>query len=359
MQICSSFKAISTFTLVLLMLIAAIVGGIIAYAFTIAAYVEFPQKTTIVITETYFEKKNATSFSISVLNPSYSPRPATISGIALSVTGGTQLYYATKTAPSIKDGLTVPIGEHVNITCLEIEKDAANIPFGEFAAEFTGETIIVHVFSPDSSASNIQTKLPLVKLDTIADFNPQISFKKFNMTLTNSAYSEVDLTVKSVTVSEIVTEEMTPNVNLQPETVPINGSMSINFKGNWYGLNKTMITVLTQEGYIFKKEVELKTVNVAIRNVTFNENNTECFNVTIFNSAESASYVTVKKVIFTLENGTSQAFENLSVDIMPGTEENITLIWKWDQHRGEIMSIVAYFAQDFETPLFQATISTP
>lgn len=359
MRICADVKALSTLTVILLIIIAAIMGGIIAYAFTIAAYVELPERTTLTITDFYFDKENATSFRISVLNPSYSPTDATINGIAVSLKRETQLYYAAKTEPSIENGLVISSGESLNVTCFEVKKDDATITFGEFASEFAGKTILVHVFSPDSSASNVEVTLPLVKLNITADFNPQISFKKFNVTLINDVNSEVNLTITSMSVLGIPIQNMTPNVRIQPVTVPKNSSLKINFDGDWHGLNETTIILYTQQGYIFRKEVKLKIVNAAIQNVTFNENYTDRFNVTIFNSAGSATYVTVEKIVCTLEDGTTQTFGDLSVEIMPNSSETITLNWNWEEHRGETITVVAHFAQDFETLPFEATIPQP
>ncbi|MCS7115820.1 MAG: hypothetical protein RMJ15_04970 [Nitrososphaerota archaeon] len=350
-------KALSTLTAILLMLIAAIVGGVIAYAFTIAAYVDYPHRTTLVITDFYLDKQNVTYFRVNVLNPSYSPASATISSIAVSVKGENQLYYVTETEPAIaKNGLVVSSGESLKITCSKVNKDGENITFGEFVSQFPGKTIITHVFSPDSAASNVEAGLPFVKLDITADFNPQVSFKKFNVTLKNEANSEVDLTVTGIIILGVGFEEMTPNLGLQPETIPKNGSLDVMFKGNWHGFNRTVVTVFTKQGYMFKKEVELKTVNAAIQNVTFNEAYPDRFNVTIFNSAESAANVTVNKVVCTLPDGTSQTFQDFSVDIMPGSAETIKLNWNWSEYKGETITVVAYFAQDFETDPFTATI---
>lgn len=357
MRMYADEKALSTLAVIFLMLIAAIVGGVIAYAFTIAAYVDYPHRTTLVITDFYLDKQNITSFRINVLNPSYSPTSATISSIAMSVKGESQLYYVTKTEPTIaKKGLAVAIGESLKISCSTVEKGGENITFGEFVSEFAGKTIIVHVFSPDSAASNVEAELPFVKLNITAEFNPQISFKKFNVTLKNDAASEVELTVTGITVSGFGFEEMTPKLGLEPETIPRNGTLDVMFKGNWHGYNSTTITVFTRQGYVFKKEIALKTVNVAIQNVTFNENYTDRFNVTIFNSAESATCATVNKIVCTLTNGTSQTFQDLSIEIMPNSYQTVALNWNWTEYAGETITVVAYFAQDFETEPYTITI---
>lgn len=357
MHMHADLKGLSTLMVILLIIIAAIIGGIISYAFTIAAYVKVPEGTTLVITGFYFDKENATSFKVSVLNPSYSPTEATIYGVALSLKGENQLFYVAKTEPSIENGVVIPSGESLNITCSGIIKDDTTVSLGEFVGEFAGKAIIVHIFSSDSSASNIETTLPFVKLNITADFNPQVSFKRFNVTLTNDANSEVNLTINAVTVSNIVVEELKPDVNVQPVTVLKGESLLININGSWQGVNKTTITVFTQQGYIFRKEMELPRIYAEIKGVSFNENDTDHFSVTIFNSAESTIPVTLNKIICTLENGTARTFNALSVSISPNLEETITLDWNWEGYRGKKVEVIAYFAQDFETEPY--TIITP
>ncbi|MGB9959454.1 MAG: hypothetical protein ACPLKQ_02905 [Candidatus Bathyarchaeales archaeon] len=354
MRMHGDMKGLSTLMIILLLVIAAIIGGIISYAFTIAAYVKVPEKTTLVITGFYFDKENASSFKLSVLNPSYSPTDATINGIAVSIKGENQLFYVAKSNPSIGNGLVIPSGESLNITCSEIIKDGANISLGEFVGEFAGKYIIVHIFSSDSSASNIEVALPFVKLTITADFNPQVSLEKFNVTLKNDANSEVNLTINDVSFSDITVKKMTPNVKAQPATILKGESLLINFNGSWQGINKTTIIVSTQQGYVFRKEVTLSGVYAEITNVSFNESDTAHFNVTIFNSAGSAVSLTLNKIVCTLENGTTVPFTGLSLSIPPNTEKTITLDWNWEGYRGKEVEVVAYFAQDFETVPYTA-----
>lgn len=259
MRIYGGLKGLSTLIVILLVIIAAIIGGILSYAFTIAAYVRVPEGTALVITGFYFDKENATSFKINVLNPSYSPTDATIYGIALSLKGENQLFYVAETEPSIENGVVIPSGESLNVTCAGIIKEDTRVSLGEFAGEFAGKSIIVHIFSSDSSASNIETTLPFVKLNITANFD-QVSIRNFNVTLINDANSEVNLTIKAISVFDITIEEMTPNVNAQPVTILRSESLLINFNGSWQGVNKTTITVFTQEGYVFRKEIDLPRV---------------------------------------------------------------------------------------------------
>jgi hypothetical protein len=355
MFIRNNIKAVSTFAIILLMIISAIIGGLLSYMFTIAFFMRIPEETTVTITGVYFDRENARSFKISVLNPSYSPTNATITRIALSLKGGSQLYDIVETEPPIENGIVIPKSESLNITCFRAQKDGANVPLGRLAGEFAGENITVHVFSPDSPAANIETSLPFVKLYiTDTDFDPQVSFNRFNITIMNDVNSEINLTINEIIVGGIDLDDMSPRL----PTVIANGTyVHFNCTGSWHNLIKTTLSVSTEEGYIFSQELELPRVTTTIQNVIFNENQTKCFNVTVFNSAESANYVNVTKIAGTLENGTAIERDYLSVGIAPNSTYTFKFDWIWKEYRGKKINVTAFLLQDFKTDTF--TVTTP
>ncbi|MEM2738803.1 MAG: hypothetical protein QXK93_07460, partial [Candidatus Bathyarchaeia archaeon] len=107
MGLSANIKGLSKIALILLIIVSAVIGGVISYAFTIAHYIRIPEKTTLAITNIYINPENVESFNISVLNPSYSPTDATISKIAISLKDGVQLSDVVETYPSIKNGLKI------------------------------------------------------------------------------------------------------------------------------------------------------------------------------------------------------------------------------------------------------------
>lgn len=359
MHIHAEVKGLSTIALILLIIVSAVIGGIVSYAFTIAYYAKIPEETTLAITGVYINKENVRAFNISVLNPSYSPKDAVISQIAINVKGETQLYDVVETEPSIEDGLVIPIGESLNITCLKVRKDNATITFGEFAGTFAGETILVHVFAEGSPAANMEATLPLVKLGIAAEFNSRFSFKKFNITLTNSPQSEVNLTITSLIPGVITVEDVYPDFRVNPVTLPRNESIRFQFNGSWHGYTQIRLDVYTEQGYVFRKNFEMKTVYSVIQAVSFDENHTNHFNVTVYNLAESANSVNVKSVQCTLENGTKLTFECGSAEIAPNTTRKFTFSWNWREYRGKNVTVVAYFTQDFNTPDYKALTPPP
>ena len=118
-------KAISTLTFIILIGVSAIVGGIISYMLTIAYYVEvgynLPEnETALIITNVYINPEDASSFMITVLNPSFSVSNATITGVAISVNESKELYEAI-TIPPIIEGLNVSRGEALDIKCSAVK----------------------------------------------------------------------------------------------------------------------------------------------------------------------------------------------------------------------------------------------
>ncbi|MBS7635891.1 hypothetical protein KEJ37_00860 [Candidatus Bathyarchaeota archaeon] len=353
-------KAASTLVILFLMIISAIVGGIISYAFTIAYYTKKPQGTTLTITDVYISKENTNLFTISVLNPSYSPTDATISRIAISLERETQLYDVIETEPSIGNGIVVPIGESKNITCIKIKKDNANVTLGELIGsyDFAGKNIIVHVFSQDSAAANIRARVPYVKLDIAEKFDSKFSFKTFNITLTNSPQSEVNITLSDMLIGGV---DAQANGTIRGTVIPKGEHVCFMFNGSWHGVAKTSIIVYTEQGYVFRKEIELRNVYVAIQNVSFDIENRDYFNVTIFNFAESAHYANLTMIKCRLDNGTyiPEKLCDPPVGIAPNSTVTIRYDWNWAKYRGRSITIVAYFLQDFETTSYTGITPPP
>lgn len=355
----SNLKAVSTLAIVLLMIVSAIIGGLLSYMFTIAFFIKIPEKTTVTITDVYFDKENARSFIISLLNPSYSPTNATVIRIALSLKEESQLYDVVSTEPSIENGIVIQKGETLNITCREAQRDSANVPWGKLAGEFAGENITVHVFSPDSTAANIEASVPFVKLQIIdSDFDSKVSFSRFNITVGNHVDSEINLTINEIMVGGIgsMKDDISPTL---PAVIANGTYVHFNCTGSWRNLMETTLTVSTEEGYVFSQELELPKVYTTIQNVIFNEDDIHHFNVPVFNSAESAKYVNVTKIVGTLENGTTIERNYPSVGIAANSTGTFTFDWNWKEYRGKRINVTAFFLQDFETDTFTETTPPP
>jgi len=358
MRMLHNTKAVSTIILIILMIISAIIGGVISYLFTIAYYTEIPAGTTVTITGVYLDEKNATAFKVGVLNPSYSPTDATITSIAVSLKGETKLYEVLEAEPSLENGTIIQKGTAINFTCSMLRVEDRNMTWGEFAAKFAGESIIVHVFSSDAPAANMEAVMPLVKLHvTDTDFDPTFSFRKFNITVMNDANSVVNLTINEIMVGLITLEGTSPEL---PQYVENGTSVHFEFNGNWHGYTSISLGISTKEGYRFLTDINLTQAYATIQDVTFNEDYTDHFNVTVFNLAESVSYVNVTKINCTLENETSiEKSYDPPVGIMPNSTYTFMLNESWREYRGKTISVKVYFLQDFETDAYIATTPSP
>jgi hypothetical protein len=352
----SNKKAVSTLILILLIAVAAIIGGLVTYMFTIAAFVDIPEGTTVTITNIYLDKQDASSFKIGVLNPSFSPANATITRIAVGLKGASELYDIVETDPAIENGIIIPKGESLNITCFEVQKDGANVTWGKVAGDFAGESIIVYLFSSDAQAANMETILPYAKIDISETvFDSSVSFGEFNATLMNDN-SEINLTINQMIVSGIELTENNVSPNL-PVDIGINESIHFAFNASWYPImsTNTSLTVYTSEGYVFSQNLQLPGVFVGIQNVAFDKDATDYFNVTIYNLEQSANYANVTEIVGTLENETTIEQDYPSIGITPNSTETFKFNWTWKEYRGKNIDFTAYLLQDFETAPFTGT----
>jgi len=351
-------KGASILVLIILLVISAIIAGLITYMFTIAPFIQVPEGTAISITNVYIDKENASSFKIGLLNPSYSPADATITRIAISRKGASQLYDVIQIEPEIGNGIALSRNMALNITCFAVKKDGNSVNWGEIAGEFAGEAITIHVFSSDALAANIEKTLPDIKLNlSKADFDPKISFKKFNLTVTNPN-SEINLTISEIAVPGIDLSENDISPKL-PKSVAINETVRFTCNGNWHKLENATLKISTREGYIFSKNFMLKKAYAKIQNIIFDENNTDYFNVTVFNFAESANYVNVTKIMATIENGTIIQRDYSAAGIMPNATLTFRFDWLWREYREKNINVTVSLFQDFETDNYTAKTPPP
>jgi hypothetical protein len=326
------------------MILSAILGGIISYMFTIPQFTDLPEGTTLTITDVYFDKSNAAWFKVGVLNPSYSPSDATITRITVSLKGQSTLYDVIEAEPSIQDGIVVQKGQLMNIICSKVRIDNENVTWGRFAGEHGGETVVVSVFSSDAPAPNKEKQLPFVKLSVTPYFYPRISYKNFSLSLVMATASEVNLTVNWIDIPGI------DDIALKSPTLPYEvtkNSVSFNFTGNWHGLKKANVMIETNEGYQFIEELELQQVYPLIQNVTFNEDYTDHFNITIFNFAETNNYVNVTMITCTPENATAIT-NKYSVSLEANQSSVFKFDWNWTETRGKKIEVKAYTLQEIE-----------
>jgi hypothetical protein len=69
--------------------------------------------------------------------------------------------------------------------------------------------------------------------------------------------------------------------------------------------------------------------------------------------------VNIKEVRCALENGTVLTFPCNLAELPPNTTKEFTFSWNWRDYRGKNVTVIAYFAQEFETDGYRAVTPSP
>jgi hypothetical protein len=242
MRLIQNAIGISKLILILLLLISAIVGAVLSYMWTEGYYqsigLRLPETATVTITNVTFDPQDPTFFDLTLLNPSFSPLIASVAQIMASTENGV-LQGITAVTPSLPVELS--IGESKTLKCIWNW------------ADYTGQDIIVHVFVADGAGSNLEKKVPLVKLTiTNVVFNSTISDSHFNVTVQNSASSVIDVDVSRITVN---VNETTQEINVTNPELPymLNKNSTVTFMCSWNWTNyqgmTAEVTVHTQQQF--------------------------------------------------------------------------------------------------------------
>ena len=336
-------KAISTLTLIILIVASAIIGGIISYMLTIAYYVEIgynvpENEITLVITEIFLDPKDVSSFSIEVLNPSYSISDTTITGIAVSIEDEDILYNVIETSPDLKEGIPVSVGESVKISCKKIQFKGKSVTLGRFITEYPGKVATVHVFSKEASAANKEFILPSAELKITPEFNVSKSVKNFTLTIRNEG--QENLTLNYIWVGNIVLTEENTGIDIsQGISIPTGKTLTLNCKEEW-SFTRGNILVSTSEGYEFVEEFTAPLLQMFIQDVSFNENNTSSFKVTLGVTAFQiqTGYINVTSTSLMLDNGTQLTF-NRSLGVKYNSTATFEVPWDWTRYRGREINL--------------------
>jgi len=357
MKLIRNIKAISKLLLILLLLGAAIIGGILSYlwvmGYVITLGIRVPEKSALAITNTAFNPQNTSYFDVTILNPSYSPE-ASITQIATSTEDGV-LHTLAETYPSLSYRLSK--AEEKTFRCIW---DWAN---------YTGETVKIIASVADGSGSTFEAETPLVALSIIdVSFDSTISVTHFNMTVQNRPESVTHVNITGITVDA---EEVTPSV---PEVFPSLGpNDSVHFTCSWdwtdYQGKNVTVAVKTLQGYVayYPEPPECAAlpspVVLTITDALFEVTNTTSFNVTVRYSEGFPEYVNVTRISVTLENGTE---ENITESVPPlpyalnrSSSETFLCSWNWTEQRDKTVTIIVYTVQGFVAPPYTKVTPAP
>jgi hypothetical protein len=361
MNLLTNKKAVSTFILIILILCSAVFGAFLSYMWVMANFYLEPENVNLVITQVDFPVDHADYFYITVMNPSHSPSKTNITEIYFSVEGNDNVYNVTDTYP---EALPIPLEKGTNKTI------KCNQNWGEFA----GKKINVHVSATDASGAVASIKTEFVKLELKTQFNATVSCKQFNITITNSQNSAINLTLTKIKINMVPIENVTLLPNDQNVTFPINllkgASVPLRCLYNWEHFKDPKIRVETAEGYYAEASTNTTaTILLLITNVVFNETKPDEISITVSNSQYSSTPVDISDIVLTYRNGTQDQQYHINGTLtIPqfapyyrlGIGNTTTFnhcIWNWRNYRDQNVTITMNVKQGF-TPASE-TRKTP
>lgn len=353
MRIQRSFRAVSTILTILLILAAAILGGLISYMWAIAPFYATPTDVGITVTSASFPVNHADYFDVTVLNPSNSLGGTNITSIYLAVQGESEISNVTNTTP----GLPIPIDQGASTTV------HCNFNWGTYA----GRNVTVTVFPQDGTGASFPIQTVFVSMTANAYFNATESVDYFYVTVFNDAASATNLTLNSVSIDTVPVSDLRGANSSITLPIALNARGSVGFQCfyDWEGHATPDVVVGTKEGY-FAEVIQNVSASVLLQvnNVQFNETNTDQISVTLNSSSESAALVDVSNITIVYSNITDVINATLSNPSLPyPLDKNSTVTlncnWNWSDvsHRNISISVKAYTTQGFVSQ--PSTFTTP
>jgi hypothetical protein len=348
LRIRKEVKGISTLFAILLILLAAIIGALIAYTWTIAPFYLEPQNTLdLIVTGVNFPVNDANHFNVTVLNPSHSISDANITAIYITAPGGYNGSSITDSTPALPFDLAK--GTSQLFTC--------SLAWGALA----GSIIAVHVLTVNNTEAALSVQTQQVSLGVDASFNPSLSADYFNVTVTNQP-SAINLTLSDVVVNY---NSVVGNLSIKvPAVIPANQTLTFTCFENWQEFVEPTVTVETLEGYTAEITENISSVDLQVTQVTFNRTNTNEVDIALFNAADSAISVTVTNITLAYGSAPYVISGNLSNPLLPLTiAQNQTVVfacaWNWTGVgvRDINVTVTAYTGEEFVSTTL--TVTTP
>ena len=347
-------KAVSTFVMILLILISIIFGAIMSYLWVMGSYYNMPESSILVVKYANFSDTDFSYFNVTILNPSNSLFDVNITGIRLAIEEKNETYVIKETEPDTLPFL-LPRGAEHTFKC---KKNWSN---------FAGETVKIEPMAENALITSFICTTPDANLYFRPEFDETKSVRYFNVTVVNSG--TVNLTLSEIrlfgiTINENLTPPLTTPLSLTPSQ---EAEFGCNY--NWENLRGQNITffVKTLENYeITYTTGKLSGAVLEIQDVKFDYFSTYYFNLTIKSLEDSTADATISKISLILENQTKVEINQTippigtpsSFNIIP-KKENRTFMcyWNWMEYRNKSITVEAYSNEGFTIP--SKTIRTP
>jgi peptidoglycan hydrolase-like protein with peptidoglycan-binding domain len=328
MRLIHNVKGISKLIFILLLLVSFIIGALLSYIWALGYYgpweTHLPSKSNVTIENVEFDVGDATSFNVTVLNPSYSPSNVKIEQFLISTVSGI-LIGADATVPSLPYELSPGNSHTFNVY----------LNWGSYA----GQTVNLIVLISDGSGATFQLKAPSFGNLTVVsvDFYPDLTVSSFNVTVASAQFTTpVDITTIRVNGSEVTTVTPPLPYKFEPDT-----SVTFKLEYNWNdSQGKTVnIELDTVQGYVVRTTATAPSFGLTITSLDFNPTDTFHFYVTVHNDAASATGVVgITLITVHVEDlgiTITEVSPALPQSLQPGSNVVLWCSWDWSGYQGQ------------------------
>jgi len=344
-------RAVSRLVFTLAVIGSLVIGALLSYLLVVGYYISLgivvPESVTVTITNATFTPQDPSTFNITVLNPTFSTSDAQITRIGVLTEEETVEFVST--SPPLP--YLLPKGESQTFMC--------NWSW----ANYSGRDLGVVVLLEDGSGATLQVRPPLVKLEVEAEFSPEVTVNRFNLTVRNAPSSVTYVNVTDIVFNGAVIPAGNLTIPL-PYTLQPGEEVSLTCHWSWIpyqGMNVTIV-VRTQQGYVGSWSQRLPgPVIFRVQEAVFSPMDTQHFNLTLYNDPSSPTYVNITRVTVTLENGTVREISETQppltppYTLRPNASVTLTCRWNWTTYRGMNVTVVVYTQQGFTASITQTT----
>ena len=353
MKLSQNIKAISKLSLILLLLTDFVIGAFLSYLWVIGPIIELgikiPEDPSVAITNVSFTPQNTTFFNFTLLNPSYSPSKANISGVLIFTIDG-KIHSITILNPSLPYELLD--GNSQTFQC-----------FWNWA-NYAGQPIGISAFIVDGSGPTFETSAPFVDFQvTDLGFDSSISIAYFSLTIQSHENSTTYVNITDITVQTktLKAEDVIPSL---PYTLNPNSSITFKCLWDWTDYRNANITIVVNTLQGFFSNTTFLTPNpvLEVKDTFFSEADINHFNMTIRNSELSPSYLNISKIALTLENETiveineTEMNPSLLYTLNPNSSITFECPWNWNTYRNKNITLSVHTLQNY---MIYYTTATP
>ena len=341
MRLVRNVKALSNLVLVLLLVISFLLGATLSYIYTLGFYASseymLPSQNTVALQSVNFLTENATFFTVTIFNPTFSPSAVNVQKIEVVTEDG-------KVHGTFTPGLPLSL-EVGGLRVLQSFWNWGN---------YTGQSVLINVRAENGLGSNLLASTPSMNLSILSvDFDPSVTAHNFTITVQNSG-SPIAVNVTRVLVNgfESLTDPslskplgLSNATDATPVTLIV-GHSWVDFQGQ-----SVTISVETLQGYTAYRTVTGPIVTSAISlNAIFDVMNTNQFNVTVLNAFSGATLdvnevtVSVGGNITRIQNWTAYP----STKLEPFIQTTIVCIFDWNGYRNQSVIVTVGTVQGFQ-----------